>query len=108
MPKQIDESKIKEAHLEPKVPNRLANQQKQKEQEHARVGHEQSPPNEHWPGKLAITIPQPKWNFLWKRALDQLMQTPQAGREKLLLRRKIQIEREQNFLPRLIAPTQAP
>ena len=37
-----------------------------------------------------------------------LMQTLQAGREKLLLRCKIQIEREQNFLPRLIAPTQTP
>src|SRR6266480_747651 len=106
LPEQIDEEKIEQADLYPKVPNRPTNQQKEKEQQHARIGHEQSPPSEEWPGKLAISIPQPKRNFLRKRALGHLMQTLQAGREKLLLRCKIQIEREQNFLPRLIGPTQ--
>src|SRR2546429_5983782 len=35
---QIDEEKIEQADLYPKVPNRPTNQQKEKEQQHARIG----------------------------------------------------------------------
>src|SRR5207245_10328112 len=94
LPEQIDEEKIEQADLYPKVPNRPTNQQKEKEQQHARIGHEQSPPSEEWPGKLAISIPQPKRNFLRKRLLGHLMQTLHAGSEKLMLRSKVQLERE--------------
>src|SRR5205807_6895855 len=52
---EIDQEEVKDGELEPKVPNRLANKQKKKEQKHSRVRHQQSPPSEHRPGRIAIS-----------------------------------------------------
>ena len=88
---EIDEKEVEHAELEPKVPNRPADEQKKKEQEHSRVRHQQSPPSEHRPGRIMISRLQPNWNFAWKVAPDRLVQPFQAGREHLLLPSEIQI-----------------
>src|SRR5229473_531534 len=68
---EIDEKDVERAELEPKVPNRPADEQKKKEQKHSRVRHQQSPPFEHRLGRIMISRLQPNWNFAWKIAPDR-------------------------------------
>src|SRR5713101_1870478 len=96
---EIDEKEVEHAELDPKVPNRPANEQKKKEEKHSRVRHQQSPPFEHRPGRITISRLQPNWNFAWKIAPDRLVQPFQAGREHLLLPGENQIQREQTLIP---------
>ena len=82
---EIDEEEVKRAELEPKVPNRPADKQKKEEQKHSRVRHQQPPPPEHRPGRIAISRLEPTRNLVRKIAPDHLVQPFQAGRELLLL-----------------------
>src|SRR6266404_7895680 len=91
---EIDQEKVKDGELEPKVPNRLASKQKKKEQKHSRVRHQQSPPSEHRPGRIMISRLEPIGNLVRKIARDRLVQPSKAGRKHLLLPGKIQIQRE--------------
>ena len=104
---EIDQEEVKGGDLEPKVPNRLANKQKKKEQKHSRIRHQQSPPSERRPGRIVKSRLQRTGNLIREIALDRLVQPFQAGRKHLLLPREIQIQGEQKFVPRFGPPTKS-
>src|SRR5438094_7571033 len=60
---QIDEQRIERDEFEPEVPNRLADKQERKQNQHAYVGHQQSPPLERWASQTFISRLQPDWNL---------------------------------------------
>src|SRR6266478_1534858 len=107
MKNEIDQEEVKGSELEPKVPNRLANKQKEKEQKHSRVRHQQSPPPEHRAGRIAKSRLQRNGNLVRKIALDRLVQPFQAGRKHLLLPGEIQVKGEQKFVPGFGPPTKS-
>src|ERR1700682_3916112 len=104
---EIDQEDVEGGELEPKVPNRLANKQKKKEQKHSRVRHQQSPPPERRPGRIAKSRLQRTGNLVREIALDRLVQPFQAGRKHLLLAGEIQIQGEQKFVPGFGPPTKS-
>src|SRR5438552_17924087 len=94
---EIDQEEVKDGELEPKVPNGLANKQKKKEQKHSRVRHQQSPPSEHRPGRIAISRLQRTGNLVREIEFVRIVQTFTAGRTPLLLLGAIKIIIEHNF-----------
>src|SRR5262245_703443 len=107
VPKQEKNKKqIDRDQFEPEVIDRLTDEQKHKQDQHPDIRHQKAPPLEHRPGQISIIRSYPVWNFALKRFADENTQRFQAWGQHFLLAGKVQIQCEQELLPRCVTPAQ--
>src|SRR5215510_14235585 len=103
---EINKQEIERDQLEPEVIHRLTDEQKHKQDQHPDICHQKAPPLEHRAGQISIIRSYPVWNFALKRFADEITQRFQAWCQHLLLAGKVQIQCEQQLLPRCVTPAQ--
>src|SRR5581483_11841742 len=102
--KEMNQQKIERTQFEPKIPNWLTDEQKKKQNQHARVGHQQTPLFQRGSGQFSITFPEPAGAPAAGKSPERVAQIFQTRRNQFLLAGKTQIQSEQKFFPQSAAP----
>ena len=104
MKQENDKQEIENRELDPKIPNGTTKKQKQEQNYHPGVCHQESPPLEHPPGASGVTRLEPFWQFARVELVENFAQLLQLRCEHFLLPGEIKIKREQEFIPWLATP----
>src|SRR5206468_10402101 len=103
---QIDEQQIKRDEFKPEIVNRLADEQEGKQYQHPGICHQEAPPPERRAGQISIARRQPVRNFAAELLAGYIAQLFQVRREHFLLASKVQIQCEEELVPRFGASTE--
>src|SRR5581483_5389028 len=98
--KEMNQQKIERTQFEPKIPSRLTDEQKKKQNQHPRVRHQQAPLFQRGSGQFSIAVSKPAGAAAPKGSLERVAQIFQTRCKQFLLAGKIEVQNEQELFPK--------